>query len=95
MIGLEHFYLVVLETVKIDHCLSSASYVKSGVPHCSVLGPILFLIYIYIYKLSFSEHVAIKLYDSDTKLYSSSIHYPYGSALLQSGVNSIIEWSST
>ena len=36
----------------------------------------------------------MKLYADDTKLYSS-IRCPDDSALLQSGVNSVIDWSST
>ena len=53
--------------------------------------------YIYIwYYWSFSGRVAIKLYADDKKLYSySGIRCPDDSALLQSGVNSVIEWSST
>ena len=81
-------------SVKIDHFFSSPSYVKSGVPQSSILGPILFLIYINDITDIFSGPVSIKLYADDTKLYSG-IHPPDDISLIQSGVNSVTEWSST
>ena len=82
------------QRVKIDHFLSSPSYVKSGVPQDSVLGPILFLIYMNDITDIFFGPVSIKLNADDAKLYSS-IRCPDDSSLIQSGVNSVTEWSST
>ena len=78
------------QSVKIDHFLSSPSHVKSGVSQGSVLGPILFLIYIIDITDIFSGPVSIKLYADDVKLYSS-IRCPDDSSLIESGVNSVTE----
>ena len=85
------------QNIKTDHFVSSPSfYVKSGVPQGSVLRTILFLLYIndLFSFFFFSDPVSIKLYADDTKLYSS-ICCSDDNALLQSGVNSVIEWPST
>ena len=88
------FHSSCSQSVKIDHFLSSPSYLKSGVPQGSVLGPILFLIFNQWYYWYFSGPVSIKLYADDAKLYSS-IRCPDDRSLIQSGVNSVTEWSST
>ena len=82
------------QRIKIDHFLSSPSYVKSSVPQDSVLDPILFLIYMNDITDIFSGPTSIKLYADDAKLYSS-IRCPDDSSLIQSGVNLVTEWSST
>ena len=73
---------------------SSSKYVLSGVPQGSVLGPLLFLIYIdTILSLEFSESSKISLYADDVLLYkpivtSSSFHE------LQVDINNISMWTS-
>ena len=69
------------KTYKIDHFLSSPSYVKSGVPQGSILEPILLLIYINDITGIFSGPVSIKLYADDAKLYSN-IRCPDDSSFL-------------
>ena len=73
---------------------SSSKYVLSGVPQGSVLGPLLFLIYIdTILSLELSESSKISLYADDVLLYkpivtSSSFHE------LQVDINNISMWTS-
>ena len=73
---------------------SSSKYVLSGVPQGSVLGPLLFLIYIdTILSLEFSESSKISLYADDVLLYkpivTSSSFYE-----LQVDINNISMWTS-
>ena len=55
------------QRVYIDGCLSAWRYVTSGVPQGSVIGPILFLIY--VNDLDLGVHSEILKFADDTKLY--------------------------
>jgi len=55
----------------VSSCFSSACYVISGVPQGSVLGPVLFIIYVNdIYDI-IPIVVTVKLFADDTKIYST------------------------
>jgi len=66
-------FLFRTQSVKIFDALSSVIAVRSGVPQGSVLGPILFLLYVNdIVDIFFSGlSVSCKFYADDVKLYSS------------------------
>jgi len=65
-------YLSNVDSVKIFDALSSVVAVSSGVPQGSVLGPILFLLYVSdIVDIFSGLSVSCKLYADDVKLYSS------------------------
>ena len=60
-------------SVRLGHSLSAERHVVSGVPHGSVLGSILFIVYINdnCYAVSCPEYnVNVKLFADDVKLYS-------------------------
>ena len=58
------------QSVRIGSTLSSSCMVTSGVPQGSVLGPILFNIFINDITDSVQDHVTVKLFADDVKLYS-------------------------
>ena len=66
--------------------------VTSGIPQGSVLGPILFLVY--INDLPEVVHNAVKLFADDTKLYGNSCT-DEDQHLLQDDINSLIQWSDS
>ena len=77
--------------VKIGESFSSSYEIKSGVPQGSVLGPLLFLYYINDLPGVLPQHLHIKLYADDAKIYE---HFDKNnSKLLQEGLDSIIKWS--
>jgi hypothetical protein len=78
--------------VKIENSLSSEKNISSGVPQGSVLGPLLFLLYINDLPNTITDKVKIKLYADDVKLYmiykdeNDKIH-------LQNALDQLFKWS--
>lgn len=78
--------------VKVDKSYSSILPVMSGVPQGSVLGPVLFILYVNDINVLAPVGVTIKLFADDTKLYTTlSDRIP--ATHLQSCLSAIFEWS--
>ena len=78
--------------VKVDKSYSSIQPVISGVPQGSVLGPILFVLYVNDISTLAPAGVTIKLFADDTKLYTTfSGSIPV--TCLQSCLTAIFDWS--
>ena len=80
------------QRVKVGDSFSNWASILSGVPQGSVLGPMLFLIF--INDLPDSLHSCIKLFADDTKLYSS-VSTQNSHQLLQSDLQLLLDWSTT
>ncbi len=78
------------QRVKIDHTYSTWLPVTSGVPQGSVLGPLLFLLYINDLPDLMPSAVTSKLFADDLKLYAPVIN----SSSLQSALHLLLEWCS-
>ena len=59
------------QVVRVNDCLSEPLDVLSGVPQGSVIGPLLFLIYIDDISKHCSKNTTVSLFADDAKLYSS------------------------
>jgi len=77
--------------VRVNGKLSECFYVKSGVPQGSVLGPVLFIIYVNdIFELCDGK-IEMYLYADDAKLFTV-IKSANDQFLLQMCINSLVEW---
>ena len=89
---IEQFLLERTQTVVVDGYQSTPSPVVSGVPQGTVLGPILFLIYIDDLETNVEDSES-SCFADDTRL-SRLIDYIQDTELLQEDLNNVVEWSS-
>ena len=83
------------QKVAVNKCYSNTSNVLSGVPHGSVLGPVLFVIFV----ADIPELVKsfINLFADDTKIYSNTeveTTAEEGSTMLQKDLSYLKEWTT-
>jgi len=91
---LENFLSGRLQRVKIDGSVSDFSPVRSGVPQGSVLGPLLFLIYVNDMPGSLYS-CELKLYADDSKLFTSVSRTHNFSLELQEDLFAFEAWCDT
>jgi len=75
----------------VDGAKSSTCMVTSGVPQGSVLGPVLFLIY--INDIVINVQSEIRLFADDILLYRA-IKTPSDHEILQNDLNTLTKWAS-
>jgi len=75
----------------LNGCRSNWAFVRSGVPQGTVLGPILFTIYVNYLPSAVRSHCLI--FTDDTKLFCS-IHTDKDVLQLQCDLDALCEWSS-
>ena len=80
------------QSVRVGSTLSSSSRVVSGVPQGSVLGPVLFILFINDVTDCVSHSATVKLFADDLKLYSE-ISCPLQFNIIQHNLNKIFNWS--
>lgn len=77
------------QSVKLNNVISSPSPVKSGVPQGSVIGPLLFLVYINDNGSNITS--SLRLFADDIVIYKG-ITKPNNIAILQSDLTKLLEW---
>ena len=80
------------QCVNVGCATSNTAPVTSGIPQGSVVGPILFVIYINELPDIVDEDSFVFLFADDTKLFRE-IKSPVDRLILQQDLNSLIEWS--
>ena len=91
---IEFFITSRSQAVTIENNISSTTVVLSGVPQGSVLGPLLFILYVNDIESIFNESIIFKLFADDLKLYNSldtNFHHSH----MQEAINSVVAWSVT
>ena len=89
---IESFLSERCQQVSIGGCCSSMVPVTSGVPQGSVLGPLLFLLY--VNDLPEAVNCPVKLFADDTKLYSG-IASESDALRMQADLDSLVQWSDS
>jgi len=86
------FFTDRYQCVIIEHCFSEWSPVICGIPQGSVLGPILFIIYVdEIFEVFLGSAVTRQLFADDLKLFST-VKTSANAASLQSTLNRLQQW---
>ena len=85
------YFNMRLQSVCIGHCNSNFQIVECGVPQGSILGPVLFLLYVNDFPLYVSRSINA-LYADDTTLYDCDTGVQTIQTHLKSDLNAIIDW---
>ena len=88
---IEDFLCFRTQRVKINHSYSSPSPVKSGIPQGSVLGPLLFVIYINDLPDVCHDLCSLYLFADDAKLYKV-INQNSDLTTLTAACQALLEW---
>ena len=80
------------QRVLVNGAFSNSCIVKSGVPQGSILGPLLFVLFINSMQDYISPVTKIALYADDTKIWRY-IHSPIDHQILQNDIDTLYEWS--
>ena len=83
------------QCVVLDNCFSSVTDVLSGVPQGSVLGPVLFLIFINDVSSTCVGQAKLKLFADDVKLYSSFNVDVFNCGDLQQSLDLLSSWANS
>jgi hypothetical protein len=79
------------QSVFIDSSFSPPSFVRSGVPQGSCIGPLLFILFINDLCSQFPKSIYYSVYADDLKLFAEA---PLHSDVLQSALDTVADWSS-
>ena len=82
------------QCVVINNSVSASEPVTSGIPQGSVLGPLLFVIYINDLPDVVDKDTHVYLFADDTKVYRQ-IKSNKDSDILQTDINNLVKWSET
>ena len=82
------------QRAKVDSATSGWGNVTSGIPQGSVLGPILFMLYINDMLEALANNSAVAMFTDDTQLYRRT-DLPNGKQDLQEDLDHIFQWSDT
>ena len=82
------------QRVVLDNCISNSVEVLSGVPQGSILGPLLFVLFINDICDSINENSKISLYADDTKLWRR-INSVLDCDILQKDIDTLYKWTMT
>ena len=91
---IESFLTGRTQRVKVDSATSGWRKVTSGIPQGSVLGPILFVLYINDMPEALVNNSTAAMFADDTKLYRRA-DLPNGVQDLQEDLDHIFQWSDT
>ena len=88
---INHFSIGTQPVTKVNNTSSVPSTVTSGIPQGSVLGPVLFVLFINDLPGVFQNNTTGSLFADDTKVYSK-ISCPESSINLQKVINNMQKW---
>src|SRR4030088_2241731 len=91
--SIESFLSNRYQAVRVANTMSSTMPVCSGIPQGSVLGPLLFVIFVNDLPDCLSADAKSKLFADDLKLIQC-LHSSDDLEVLQSNVNSVLKWST-
>ena len=81
------------QQVVVGNCTSGQSDVSSGVPQGSIVGPLLFVLFINDITEGISEGTSISLYADDTKIWRI-INNKQDNIALQNDINALQDWAA-